>query len=186
PLVIAVPVAPEPPCARAAVQLRNQSNLGATWLWTFADGDSSTAQAPTHTYAAPGTYTVTSTAINPEACNGQDSASIQVTVLPAAPLLQPLDPISICGTTDNLLLVGDALGTATLWLWSSDPLFSDTLNTAPDDSTATLAPVVAGTYYVQASNPGGCTATGEVTVSSSLAQAGISPDVSICADDTVA
>src|SRR5690606_17611516 len=186
PLVIAVPVAPEPPCAGAAFQFSNQSNLGATWLWTFGDGDSSTAQAPTHTYAAPGTYTVTLTAFDPGACNGQDSASIQVTVLPAAPLLQPLAPISICGTTDSLLLVGDALGTATLWLWSSDPLFSDTLNAAPGDSTATLAPVMPGTYHVQASNPSGCTATGQVTVSSSLAQAGISPDVSICADDTVA
>src|SRR5690606_38222376 len=110
----------------------------------------------------------------------------QVTVLPAAPLLQPLDPISICGTTDSLLLVGDALGTATLWLWSSDPLFSDTLNTAPGDSTATLAPVMPGTYYVQASNPGGCIATGQVAVSSYMALAGSSPDLSNCAHDTVA
>lgn len=184
PLVIADPGAPAPLCAGGAFQFTNQSNLGATWIWTFGDGNGSTAQAPTHTYAAPGTYTVTLTAINPNACNGQDSASIQVTVLPAAPLLQPLDPIVICGTTPSLLLVGDALGTASQWIWSTGPLFGDTLNASLSDSTATLAPVTPGTFYVQASNPGGCAATGQVTVSSSLAQAAISPNVSICSDDT--
>lgn len=28
------------------------------WFWTFGDGNTSSAQNPTHTYAAPGTYTV--------------------------------------------------------------------------------------------------------------------------------
>jgi gliding motility-associated-like protein len=184
PLVIADPGAPAPLCAGGAFQFTNQSNLGATWLWNFGDGNSSTAATPTHTYAVPGIYTVTLMAINPNACNGQDSASIQVTVLPAAPLLQPLDPIVICGTTPSLLLVGDALGTASQWIWSTGPLFGDTLNASLSDSTATLAPVTPGTFYVQASNPGGCAATGQVTVSSSLAQAAISPNVSICSDDT--
>lgn len=184
PLVIADPRAPELLCAAGAFQFTNQSNLGATWLWNFGDGNSSTAQTPTHTYALPGTYTVTLTAINPDACNGQDMASIQVTVLPEAPLLQPLDPIVICGTTNSLLLVADALGTANTWHWSSNALFSDTLNTSMADSTATLSPVFPGTYYVQASYAGGCDATGQVVVSASLAQAAISPNVSICSDDT--
>ena len=30
-----------------------------SWLWTFGDGDTSALQNPSHTYAAPGTYTVT-------------------------------------------------------------------------------------------------------------------------------
>ncbi|MBZ0206681.1 MAG: gliding motility-associated C-terminal domain-containing protein [Flavobacteriales bacterium] len=185
PLVIADLAASEPLCANAPVQFSNLSNLGATWQWDFGDGGSSTAQAPAHTYLAPGNYTVTLVATNNATCNQQDSASIQVTVLPAAPLLQPLTDLTVCGPADSTVLVGNALGTATAWTWSSDPLFSDTLNASPGDSTATLAPVAPGTYYVQASNAGGCVATGALTVTAALVQAAISPDVSICADDSV-
>ncbi len=40
-------------------------SIGATtWNWTFGDGQSSTLQSPSHTYAAPGTYTVTETVSN--------------------------------------------------------------------------------------------------------------------------
>ena len=36
------------------------ASTGATsWYWDFGDGNTSTEQNPTHTYAEPGTYTVT-------------------------------------------------------------------------------------------------------------------------------
>ena len=35
-----------------------------SYLWTFGDGSTSTAQNPSHTYATPGTYTVTLTGTN--------------------------------------------------------------------------------------------------------------------------
>ncbi|MFP5245832.1 MAG: PKD domain-containing protein [Thermoanaerobaculia bacterium] len=35
-----------------------------SWNWTFGDGSTSTAQNPMHSYASPGTYTVTLTAAN--------------------------------------------------------------------------------------------------------------------------
>ena len=127
---------------------------------------------------------MTLVATNPVACNHADSASIVVNVLPAAPLLQPLDDIIICGPLGSVVLTASAQGTATEWVWSSNPLFTDTLNTPPSDSTATLDPVTPGTYYVQAANSGGCAATGQLTVASALAQATITPDVSICSDDS--
>ncbi|MCU0476959.1 MAG: PKD domain-containing protein, partial [Anaerolineae bacterium] len=34
------------------------------WLWDFGDGNTSTAQNPTHTYAEAGTYSVSLLAIN--------------------------------------------------------------------------------------------------------------------------
>ena len=34
------------------------SNNPSSWLWTFGDGNTSTVQNPTHTYRAPGNYTV--------------------------------------------------------------------------------------------------------------------------------
>ncbi|HHG84261.1 MAG TPA: PKD domain-containing protein, partial [Bacteroidetes bacterium] len=40
-------------------------SLGATgWQWDFGDGNSSTMQSPSHTYAMPGTYTVCQIALN--------------------------------------------------------------------------------------------------------------------------
>ncbi len=41
------------------VQFTDFSSANPTvWLWSFGDGNTSTSQNPTHTYAAPGTYTV--------------------------------------------------------------------------------------------------------------------------------
>ena len=48
-----------------------------SWSWDFGDGGSSTAQNPTHTYAAPGTYTVALTVANQTA---QASASRSLSV----------------------------------------------------------------------------------------------------------
>lgn len=184
PLVIAGPDAEGPFCADEPINFTNHSQLGVTWLWDLGDGQTSTEGAPQHVYTEAGTYTVSLTAFNPDACNGQHTDSIEVVVLPAAPLLQPMDDLSICGATSGVVLTADAQGTADHWIWSSDASFSDTLNTSLNDSTFTLAPVVPGTYHVQASMDNGCTATAQVTVSSSLANASISPDISICADDT--
>jgi PKD repeat protein len=43
-----------------------------SWHWDFGDGRTSTEQNPTHTYASPGTYTVTLTVTN---AHGTDSSS---------------------------------------------------------------------------------------------------------------
>lgn len=40
------------------------ANAPTAWSWSFGDGEGSAAQHPTHTFARPGTYTVTLTASN--------------------------------------------------------------------------------------------------------------------------
>ena len=42
-----------------------------SWSWTFGDGGTSTAQNPSHTYTAAGTYTVTLTASNAFGSDGE-------------------------------------------------------------------------------------------------------------------
>jgi hypothetical protein len=50
-----------------------------SWSWSFGDGGTSTAQNPTHTFAAAGTYTVTLVAEN---AGGTTTATHAVTVTP--------------------------------------------------------------------------------------------------------
>ncbi len=47
------------------------------WSWTFGDGNNSIQQNPTHTYAAPGTYTVSLTVTSSQ---GSDNKSLVITV----------------------------------------------------------------------------------------------------------
>jgi gliding motility-associated-like protein len=47
-------------CATPFIRVFTDQSLGADeWNWDFGDGNTTTVQSPTHTYAAPGTYTVT-------------------------------------------------------------------------------------------------------------------------------
>lgn len=58
--------------------LFTDTSKGATgWLWSFGDGATSTAQNPTHTYAAFGTYTVSLTATN-GACSNTKTITLNV------------------------------------------------------------------------------------------------------------
>jgi PKD repeat protein len=62
------------------VSIRNHTRGADSYRWTFGDGATSTDQSPEHTYADPGTYTITLTATS--AAGGTDSGSRQVTVGP--------------------------------------------------------------------------------------------------------
>ena len=66
------------------------STNGTAWAWSFGDGNTSTMQNPTHTYAMDGTYTVTLVVTN--AC-GADSSS------------EMLSPVSIAAGFGNGLNV---------------------------------------------------------------------------------
>ncbi|MCA6365321.1 MAG: M4 family metallopeptidase [Bacteroidetes bacterium] len=58
----------------------NSTNSPTQWTWNFGDNTpSSSLQNPTHTYSAPGTYTVTLLACN---CVGCDQISQTITIMP--------------------------------------------------------------------------------------------------------
>ena len=59
------------------VQFTDQSTVATSWSWTFGDGNTSTAQNPTHTYATLGTYTVTLVSTN-GACSHAQSQTINL------------------------------------------------------------------------------------------------------------
>jgi PKD repeat protein len=60
------------------IQFNNQSSGAVSYVWDFGDGTNSSEVSPSHTYSAPGTYTVTLFA---SAANGaQNTAQQQVTI----------------------------------------------------------------------------------------------------------
>lgn len=78
------------------ITLENNSVDGLTYEWDFGDGNSSSDDNPTHTYAQSGTYTVQ--LITSNGC-GADTLSQQVTVMVAVPGPQAafeLTPITGC------------------------------------------------------------------------------------------
>ncbi len=65
----------------AVVTFMNTGYNGTAWNWDFGDGNFSTAQAPTHTYATAGTYNVTLIATGAGNCVGVDTLVINAAVV---------------------------------------------------------------------------------------------------------
>ena len=142
-----------------AVSFTDASTLDPTsWSWSFGDGAASTQQSPTHTYAAPGMYTVSLTASN---AFGADTAnrSLVVTAAPpaAAFTLSPEAPLS----GKAVQFTDSSTGGPTSWLWS----FGDGGTSTQQNPAHTYAAPGVYTVTLAASNAGGSsTANHEVTV----------------------
>ena len=70
PQVVFVPLITEG-CVPLIVDFQNMSSNGASWQWTFGDGDKDTLINPTHTYTQPGTYSVGLYAVSNAGCENQ-------------------------------------------------------------------------------------------------------------------
>jgi gliding motility-associated-like protein len=87
-------------CAPLAVTFTNvYSTSASTFTWYFGNGaTNSTVTNPVYTYTAPGIYTVSLVIKDPTTCNGKDSSTTYITVLPTpSPTFSAL--FSPCGST---------------------------------------------------------------------------------------
>jgi PKD repeat protein len=135
----------------------SSTNTPTAWLWTFGDGDTTNAtdQNPVHTYAAPGTYTVSLTASNAGGSNMVTMVNY-ITVSPSA-AMAPV--VSFSGTPTSgvapltVAFTDSSTNAPTIWHWTFGD--GDTTNATDQNPVHTyLAP---GTYTVTltASNAGG-------------------------------
>ncbi|MDD4455400.1 MAG: PKD domain-containing protein, partial [Candidatus Methanomethylophilaceae archaeon] len=87
------------------------------WLWDFGDGATSTEQNPTHTYTAPGTYTVSLTATNAGG-SSTESKTDYITVM-APPPVADFSANVTAGPAPLAVRFTDAsTGEITAWSWS--------------------------------------------------------------------
>jgi gliding motility-associated-like protein len=75
-------------CKNEVFSATDQSSVASgnitSWFWTFGDGSTSTAQNPTHSYAASGNYDVTLTVVTDNGCSNTVSKEVTVYILPEA------------------------------------------------------------------------------------------------------
>lgn len=127
---------------------------GASWTWDFGDGNVSTTQNATHTYASIGTYDVTLTV--------QDSAGVSSTLEGKVVIFDCDDAaVELQAFSKSVSCFGECDGSATVIAGGSAPFTYAWDNGA---TTAKISGVCAGTYTVEVTSKNGNTATTSVTV----------------------
>lgn len=133
------------------------SGFNANYSWDFGDGNSSTTQSPTHSYATNGTYTIT--LIITDTCGGADTTAQTITV--CAPLNAQIS------TTQSGLTVnfdGTNSGQANTYSWN----FGDgNTSTSPNPSHTYAS---GGTYTVTLTVTNICGETSTTTITVSTCQ----------------
>ncbi|MBX6380705.1 MAG: gliding motility-associated C-terminal domain-containing protein [Thermoflavifilum aggregans] len=102
-------------CQSFTISFTNNSTTGRIYLWDFGDGDTSTAYAPTHTYADTGTYLVKLKVDPGSACG--DSATSLARVYP---VLKPRFSFSGQCTSALTQFTDQSIstsGTINYWRW---------------------------------------------------------------------
>lgn len=120
-------------CLNSAVIFDTPSGSGITqWLWDFGDGQTSTAQTPSHTYGTFGTYDVKLTVYNSAGCSSTTTQSIKVT----SRLLADFQPTTVGCANSPVTLIDQSFSAnspITQWTWNfgdGSPQVTLTNNTA--------------------------------------------------------
>ena len=122
------------------VDFTNNSNNGNTYLWNFGDGNTSTEETPSHTYATGGTYTVTLSTTN--AC-GTDVTTQEISILSS-----PVADFSVSQTSGcvpfEVTFADLSTAEITNWSWS----FPGGEPATSTDQNPVVVYNTAGTYEV--------------------------------------
>lgn len=131
--------APVSACQNSLISFTNTSTGATSFQWDFGDGSPpSTLANPTHTYSAPGTYTVQLIAISGASC--RDTTTRSITILPR-PQANFTFTVECVGTPTQFT---DASTGAVSWLWD----FGDGSPTSTLQNPTHLY-AAAGTYPVR-------------------------------------
>ncbi|MDX1905652.1 MAG: PKD domain-containing protein [Bacteroidia bacterium] len=142
-------------CAGIPVQFGNNTIGADGYLWSFGDGNTSTTANPSHTYAAPGLYTVSLTATNSAGCSDFSGRSGYIRVYAAPATGFTANDPSGCTSPMLVQFTDNSVGTIASWFWNFG---NGDFSTAPNPQTTYTTP---GLYDVSltVTTADGCTAT---------------------------
>lgn len=144
-------------CAPLTVNFTNNSGPHDYYLWNFG-GNDTTSQVlnPVKTFSTPGSYPVSLTVVD-SICHSSFTSNTIITVASVVNITTP----TVINTCNSALLYSNTTG-ATSYIWSTSPLFTDTLNPSFTDSI-TVTPSDTTTFYLMATN-GICSAIDSIRV----------------------
>lgn len=167
-------------CAPVEINFTNTSVGADSYVWDFGNGiTDSTTFNPSITYTEPGSYEVT-LIVTDSICLITDTMAFVIDVFPAIDLDVSAD-IDLCVPVP-ITLTANSNGTADEFIWSSNPNFTDMLNTSTADSTALIEVPEAGYYYVKAFNDE-CEAIDSVLIQLTSAELVLEGEVNLCYGD---
>lgn len=152
-------------CAGQSIQFTDLTTGTASgWSWNFGDGGAgSNLQSPSRVFNTPGTYLVTLTA-NSDGCNGTFTFPQQITVS-AIPTVAPAASVTnACSVPLSVNFTANSTN-ATTWLWAFGDAASGANNVSTlQDPSHTFNSFGNYTVTLNASNVGGCSASGTVSI----------------------
>jgi gliding motility-associated-like protein len=167
-------------CAPFTINFENTSTFTDYFLWNFGNGQvDSTNFEPNVTYSNPGNYTISFLIADPD-CPTSDTAFYAIEIFPSV-TSDLVDNISLCDTTP-VLLVANTNGLGNSFIWSTNSIFSDTLNATLVDSTLYLTAPENGYYYFTATN-GVCSVIDSVAIEYTTISFDVIADDSICVNE---
>lgn len=139
-------------CENTSVQLAVALQNIDRFVWDFDNGSKdSTNRTPTIFYGSPGDYNI-SLLVENFVCNAKDTTYLPLNVYNNDILLTSIPDTLVC-RQDSVVFDQTATGTNIIqYLWSSDSLFSDTLNNYPLDGKIQIQQGGIDTFYVKVSN----------------------------------
>lgn len=166
-------------CAPFAATIFNESKNATELIWDFNGSIVTNLKTDTNVlFRNPGRYVIRQIARD-TICNSSDRDSVIIIVRPNIVDLNLPRDTTICDSVD-FTMTAITNGTADDFIWSTNRLFSDTLNILGDSSLTITPYLEAGTYYIRASEsvPNPCIKVDSVIVRSSI----IKVDAALTAD----
>ncbi|MCH8318888.1 MAG: PKD domain-containing protein, partial [Bacteroidetes bacterium] len=139
-------------CSGTPTQFTDLSSSFVIWSWDFGDADTSSLPNPAHTYASPGTYSVTLTVTDANGCTQTGNVNISAAP-PAISLSFFTSDVSVCNICDGFAAVTPSGGIAPYtYLWSDG------------QTTANATGLCIGSYSVTVTDSLGCTVIGNINI----------------------
>ena len=162
-------------CAPVNVNFTNNSLPDSDFMWDFGNGvlDSLNFD-PTFTYTTAGTY-FAFLYVYDDFCGVFAADSAQIIVTPE-PTIDLVDTIELCVPTPTTL--SPTTSGSTQFIWSTNNLFTDTLNNILSDPNVIIDNPSVGYYYVEASNS-------DCSIIDSALFLFIEPELSLISQDSI-